>query len=88
VKDLCAVFHLTPAFPLSNRLPDEEWQRLETFLAECGFRLRSDDKSAAKLTAMRAMYEPYAQALAVFLMMPLPSWIPPEGARDNWQGTA
>jgi hypothetical protein len=31
------------------------------------------------------MYEPYAHALSVFLLMPLPDWIPPEGARDNWQ---
>jgi hypothetical protein len=88
VKDLCAVFHLKPAFPLSDRLPLEERQRLESFLAASGFRLRSDEKSVAKLTAMRAMYEPYVHALAVFLLMPLPSWIPPEGARDNWQGTA
>jgi hypothetical protein len=88
VKDLCAVFHLEPAFPLSDRLPVEERQGLESFLTASGFRLRSDEKSLAKLTAMRAMYEPYAHALAVYLLMPLPSWIPPEGARDNWQRTA
>jgi hypothetical protein len=88
VKDLCAVFHLEPAFPRSDRLPGQERQRLESLLAESGFRLRSDEKSAAKLTAMRAMYEPYVQALAVYLMMPLPAWVAPEDARDNWQGTA
>jgi hypothetical protein len=37
---------------------------------------------------MRTMYEPYVHALTVYLMMPLPDWVPPEGARDNWQGTA
>ena len=88
VKDLCAVFHLKPAFPLSDRLPGEERERLETFLTGSGFRLRGDEKSVAKLARMRAMYEPYVYALAVFLMMPLPAWVPHEDARDNWQGTA
>ncbi len=88
VKDLCAVFHLRPAFPLADRLPAQERDRLETVLAATGFRLRGDEASLAKLAAMRAMYEPYVHALAVFLMMPLPAWVPPEDAKDNWQGTA
>jgi hypothetical protein len=88
VKDLCAVFHQTPLFPPIDRLPEEERKRLETFLTASDFRLRDDEKSLTKLSAMRAMYEPYAHALAVFLMMPLPAWIPPEDAKDNWQGTA
>jgi hypothetical protein len=88
VKDLCAVFHQTPLFPPTDRLPEEERKRLETFLTASDFRLRDDEKSLTKLSAMRAMYEPYAHALAVFLMMPLPAWIPPEDAKDNWQGTA
>ncbi len=88
VKDLCAVFHLKPVFPASDRLPGEERKRLETFLSAAGFRLRGDEKSLARLSAMRAMYEPYVHALSVFLMMPLPAWIPPEDAKDNWQGTA
>jgi hypothetical protein len=88
VKDLCSVFHLTPAFRSSDRLPGEERERLEAFLAGSGFRLRGDAESLAKLGKMRAMYEPYVYALASFLMMPLPAWVPHEDARDNWQGTA
>ena len=34
-----------------------------------------------------SMYEPYARALAEHLLMPLPRWVPPVGARDNWQTT-
>jgi hypothetical protein len=37
---------------------------------------------------MRAMYEPYALALSRHLMMPLPTWLPPEKAKFNWQTTA
>jgi hypothetical protein len=33
------------------------------------------------------MYEPYVQALSEFLLMPLPAWVPPAGAKDNWQAT-
>ena len=63
VKDLCAVFHLRPVSPLSDRLPAEERKRLEAFLTASGFRLRGDEKSLAKLGTMRAMYEPYVHAL-------------------------
>jgi hypothetical protein len=31
------------------------------------------------------MYEPYAEALSRHLLMPLPAWMPPAGAPDNWQ---
>ena len=34
---------------------------------------------------LRAMYEPYAEALSRHLLMPLPAWVPPAGAPDNWQ---
>jgi len=37
---------------------------------------------------MREMYEPYVAALSEFLVMPLPPWILPEGAIDNWQTSA
>jgi hypothetical protein len=86
--DLCAVFHLAPSPPASDRLPAGQIERVEKFLADAGFRLRCDEACLAKFAAMRAMYEPYARSLSVFLLMPLPDWIPPEGARDNWQATA
>ena len=88
VVDLCAVFHLKPTPPPADRLPPEERQRLEKFLEGAGCGLRGEDACAARFSALRAMYEPYVQALSVFLMMPLPDWVPPEDAKDNWQTTA
>ncbi len=88
VKDLCAVFHLRPASSAPDRLPLEERERLETFLEKAGFRLRRDEKSLAKLWTMRVLYEPYVHALSAYLLMPLPAWVPPDDAKDNWQGTA
>ena len=87
VVDLCAVFHLTPSPPPVDRLPAASKERLEEFLTKARCRLRGEEACLAKLSALRAMYEPYVHALSVFLMMPLPDWVPPENARDNWQKT-
>jgi hypothetical protein len=36
------------------------------------------------LLKYREMYEPYVNALAEQLLMELPSWIPRDGAQDDW----
>ena len=41
-----------------------------------------------RLTELREMYEPYVAALSEFLVMPLPPWILPEDAIDNWKTSA
>jgi hypothetical protein len=84
VLDLCAIFRLEPVSPLVERLPPSEEQRLEGFLAAAGVRMRTDEASVASFMALRATYEPYIQALSSFLIMPLPAWVPPEGAHDSW----
>ena len=88
VVDLCAVFHLKPTPPPVDRLPPSEEKRLETFVAAVGVRFRTDEASAAKFRALRAMYEPYVQALSSFLIMPLPEWVSPEGVKDTWHTMA
>ena len=88
VVDLCAVFHLKPTPPPVDRLPPSEEKRLETFVAAVGVRFRTDEAAAAKFRALRAMYEPYVQALSSFLIMPLPEWISPEGVKDSWHTMA
>ena len=42
-------------------------------------------KAAAALAHLRHLYEPYVTALSFLLLMPLPTWIPPPEARDNWE---
>jgi len=88
VVDLCAVFHLKPTPPPVDRLPPSEEKRLETFVATVGVRFRTDEASAAKFRALRAMYEPHVQALSSFLIMPLPEWVSPEGVKDTWHTMA
>jgi Ion channel len=85
VVDLCNVFRLTPTRPPVERLPPAEAARLERFVATAGVKLRTDEAAAAKFAALRAMYEPYAQALSSFLVMPLPPWVPSEGTTsETW----
>ena len=48
----------------------------------------STDTAQERLTALRGVYEPYLEALADYLLMPLPPWAPPPGATDNWESTA
>jgi len=81
VVDLCAVFRLKPTPPTANRLPPEEERRLETFLAAGGVTLLAGDAAGAKLTSLRATYEPYAHALSTFLATPLPAWARPFSSR-------
>ena len=87
VVDLCAVFRLKPTPPV-DRLPPSEERRLESLVATVGVRFRADEASVAKFRALRAMYEPYVQALSTFLIMPLPEWVPPEGVNDSWHTMA
>jgi hypothetical protein len=88
VVDLCAVFNLKPTPPPVDRLPPSEEKRLESFVAAAGVRFRADGASGAKFRALRATYEPHVHALSSFLMMPLPEWMSPEGARDRWHTMA
>jgi hypothetical protein len=48
-------------------------------LAQAGVPLREGPEADAMLTHLRQMYEPFVSALADWLLMPLPSWLPPPG---------
>jgi hypothetical protein len=56
-------------------------------LADRGVHLHDDDQSRAELAQLRAMYEPFVNALSRFLVMPLPSWIPARSVH-NWRTSA
>jgi hypothetical protein len=72
-----------PGFP--DRLPAEQLALVRESLARRGLRLKEGMEFEEKLASLRAMYEPYAQALAQRLLITLPPWIPSEKKKDNWQ---
>ncbi|HTT32033.1 MAG TPA: potassium channel family protein [Methylomirabilota bacterium] len=86
--DLSQVFKAPPRALPYNRLPAEDWQRIRVMLAEHGVELANDPEAEHKLHELRKMYEPYLFALAEYLSLSLPPWIPPTKGKDNWQTTA
>jgi hypothetical protein len=76
----------------ARRQPDEEYARLCAQLGEAGYRLCGDIGSRERLAGVRALYEPYAWAMADYLQLTLPDWAPPppDPARrmDQWKTVA
>ena len=68
-----------------DRLPAEEFAQLCEALGETSLRMCGDPASAERLRAMRVLYEPQAMALAEYLRMSLPPWIPAPLAKDQWK---
>ncbi len=82
VVDLTRVFHLHPRAPSADRLSSTDLARLFHLLAEAG-RPPSDTAGAARrLADLRRTYEPYVNALADYLLMPLPAWTSAQATRE------
>jgi hypothetical protein len=85
MKDLCAIFRKDPAPPSADRLPPADFLRLRDALATGPIPLHFEEGCEARLQKLRAVYEPYANALSMHFMMPLPHWIPTGRVHHNWQ---
>jgi len=83
--DLSQVFDTPPHPPSHNRLPPTDLTRLRLMLADAGMALREGSDADQKLAALRAKYEPYVNALADYLLVALPPWLPETDASDDWQ---
>jgi hypothetical protein len=71
----------------ADRLTDKDFARVRELLANNKLELEGDDR-IKRLRELRDMYEPYVFALSDELLMPLPPWILPEDAIDNWKTSA
>ena len=88
VVDLAQVFQAAPLHHTENRLPASELIRLRGAVAESGLKLHNTPESNEKLNKLRGMYEPYVQALSLFLYIDLPPWILAKESADNWKTSA
>lgn len=80
--DLCQVYLTKPIILSDDR-------RLTAALTQLpGILGNKATLSEDKLTKMRALYEPYVNALSRHFLMPLPAWTPVSNAQYNWQTTA
>lgn len=92
--DLGHVFHREKEEKLYReskpvRLPDEEFGRLCDALSEAGFSLCGDLTTRSRLDTIRKLYEPHALAMADYLKLDLPLWMPPPATKpDNWKTVA
>ena len=86
--DLAQIFNTPPKAPGADRLPPAELQRLREALATADVRLSDGLAAEQGLRDLRRMYEPYANALAEYLLMALPPWLPAGGRFDSWQTSA
>ncbi len=84
VADMCRVLDRRPAAPDPDRLPPSELARLREALAAARVPLQPGAEADAHLGELRSMYEPMVAALSSLLLMPLPPWMPPAPARENW----
>jgi len=86
--DLCQVMVLEPQAEHLNRLPPEQLANVCSALTAAGVPMHPDSDSAKKLARLRVSYEPYVYALSERLLMPLPAWIAPASAKDDWIASA
>jgi hypothetical protein len=86
--DLRGIFYLDARVPETDRLSEKTLDDLLEALARAGLSLRPRPEVNDRLRRLRQMYEPHMNALADFLLMPLPTWASPRGAQDNWESMA
>jgi hypothetical protein len=82
LADILKIFRVDPATPAEDRLPAGEFLRLAQALAGRPLAFQADRLSELELKALRATYEPLAEAISHYFMMALPQWIGDDGARN------
>jgi hypothetical protein len=88
VVDLSYTFHASPRDPARDRLPPADLHELLAQLRAAGIEPAEDATDVAERVArMRALYEPYINALAHHLELALPAWLAAESPTDNWRTT-
>jgi len=82
--DLSQVVSLRPVEEAPDRLPHARYEQLYGLLCQGGVSVCRDNNSENRLSEMRKLYEPYAEALSAHFQMPLPPWIAEKPHKDNW----
>ena len=70
---------------IKDRLPASALDALQRTLEAGSIPVERTASSEHHLAELRASYEPFAVALADYLLMPLPVWNPDTKHSDNWQ---
>ncbi len=88
VADLAYSFHVEPRAPAQDRLPPAALAEVLAQLKEAGVEPAVDQATLEeRLRGVRALYEPYVNALSERLELALPPWLAPESPTSNWRTT-
>jgi voltage-gated potassium channel Kch len=74
-----------PSIAEPDRLGQADYAKMITIFEEVGLRWNGGSGSPKTLAAIRATYEPLAQGLGAYLLIPLPGWVAGENASDHWE---
>jgi hypothetical protein len=85
VVDLAQVVNARYDSNAPDRLSADDLAQIRAQLMENGLVLHTSDGASQKLFELRSLYEPYAQAIARNLFIPLPPWIHHDPIKDNWR---
>jgi hypothetical protein len=85
--DLALVFQVPPTAPEQDRLPIDKLRQLQQQLQEAGLEVQTAPGNDAKLAELRALYEPFAHALARHFLLRMPPMVADQTV-DNWQTSA
>ena len=85
IVDIAQIFNCPPVHPEEERLPKAELENLCSILSEAGLKLEDADILEKALKELRSMYEPYIQALSIYLHIIIPPWISRTKRPDDWQ---
>jgi hypothetical protein len=86
--DLALVFGIPPVPPEPGRLSPDQMSRLRQVLGGAGVAVRDGAASEERLAELRALYEPFVNALARYFLFDLPPIVPDKAPVDNWQTSA
>ena len=87
VVEMCRALSVKPSpYSGGDRLPHEDYRRMEAAFAAAGIGWQGGDDAEEVLHALRATYEPLLDGLATRLLLPLPPWLPADDQIDHWEG--
>ena len=86
VVEVARSFAVAPSrYDGGDRLPPDAYRRMEEAFAEAELEWPGGLETQETLAALRATYEPLLDGLSKALLLPLPGWMPVEGAVDHWE---
>lgn len=85
--DLVQVYDIEPQPLVPDRLSPAAFAQMQAVLSAAGITITAGQEAEERLRELRELYEPYVSALGIFLLMPLPDWLPSSAEPDAWEAS-